>query len=275
MASPRTQRIVAFSLSVVGHALVVVALTFSVSLPSPEMPSGVVVPIQTVMVDQAALDARAAQIEAEQQAVLRRQQEETRQRQREEQLVRERAAAAERDKIQLQAEQRAEAEQLALLEEERIRQEEEEARRIEAERQAQIARERAEAERRRREEELARQRDRVAAEVAAAAAAEQEANAARDSGALEQWMLAIQNKVQQRWIEPPNTPPDLECTVDVTHLVTGEVTGVSVRSCSTNAENIIRSIENAVNNASPLPRPSVPSLYQRIIRIKFTPGPAN
>ena len=46
MDAQRTKRIVAFCLSVVGHALIVVALTFSVSLSSPEMPMGVVVPIQ-------------------------------------------------------------------------------------------------------------------------------------------------------------------------------------------------------------------------------------
>jgi colicin import membrane protein len=275
MASQRAKRIVAFWLSVLGHALIVVALTFSVSLQSPERPVGVIIPIQTVMVDEAAIDARAAEIEAARQAEIERQQRVERDRQEQIEQQRRELEAAERAKIQLEAERRAEEERLAQLEEERIQREAEEARQREAERQAQLEREREEAERRRREEELARQQQAAAAEIAAALAAEREAEAARNSGALEQWMAAISNKVQARWIEPPNVPADLECLVAVTQLPTGEVTAVSVRTCSTNAENIIRSVENAVHSASPLPRPSVQSLYQRNIVIRFTPAPGN
>lgn len=272
MASPRAKRIVAFWLSVLGHALIVVALTFSVSLQSPERPLGTIIPIETVMVDQAALDARAAEIEAARQAEIRREREEAQRIEREERQRQEQAEADAREKIRLEAERRAEEERLARLEEERRQQEAEQARQREAERQAQLEREREEAERRRREEELARQQQAAAAEVAASLAAEREAEAARNSGALDQWIAAIANKVQARWIEPPNVPADLECLVAVTQLPTGEVTAVSVRSCSTNAENIIRSVENAVHSASPLPRPSVPSLYQRNIVIRFVPG---
>jgi membrane protein involved in colicin uptake len=278
MPSPRTQRIVAFSLSVVGHALIVVALTFSVSLSSPERPMGVIVPIQTVMVDQTVLDARDARIEAERQAALRQQQEAARQRQREEQLVRERAAAAEQAKIQLEAERRAAEAEMARLEEERIRQEEEqarraeeEARRLEAERQERIAQERAEAERRRREEELERQRQQIAADIAAAAAAEQQANAAASSGARAQWAAAISNKVQRNWQRPLNATAGLECLLVVEQLITGDVRSVTVRECNVSDANIIRSLENAVQASSPLPARPPGVQFEPVVRITFRP----
>ena len=272
MASPRAQRIVAFSLSVLGHALVVVALTFSVSLSTPMQPmGGVIVPIETVMVDQAALDARDARIEAEQQAALRRQQEEARQQQLEDQRVRERAAAAEREKIRIEAEQRAEVERLALLEEERLREEAAERARIEAERQERIAREREDAERRRREEEAQRQRDQIAADIAASVAAEQQANEAANSGARAQWAAAISNKVQRNWQRPLNAAAGLECLLVVEQMITGDVRSVTVRECNASDPNIIRSLENAVQASSPLP-PRPPGVnFEPIVRITFRP----
>ena len=275
MASQRTQRIVAFWLSVVGHALIVVALTFSVSLSGPEQPLGIVIPIETVMVDQAALDARAAEIEAARQEEIRRQQEEARRLQREEeqrqaQAERERRdrEAAEREKIRIQEEQRLAAERQAQLERERIQREAEEA---ERRRQEQLAREREEAERRRREAEAARQREQIAAEIAAAAAAEQQARAAVESGERARWAAMISNKVQQNWQRPPNATAGLECLLIVEQVITGDVRSVTVDECNVRDANIIRSLENAVQASSPLP-PRPPGVaFERIIRIRFKP----
>jgi len=269
MASPRTQRIVAFSLSVVGHALVVVALTFSVSLPSREQPMGVVVPIQTVMVDQAVLDSRAAEIEAARQAEIQRQQRVVRERQEQADRDRRVREANEQAKIQLEAEQRAEAERLERLEEERIRDEQEEASRLEAERQERIARERAEAEQRRREEALERQRQQVAADIAAAAAAEQQARVAQEAGEDARWAALISNKVHQNWQRPPNARAGLECLLIVEQVITGEVRSVSVSNCNVSDDNIIRSLENAVTQSSPLPARPPGVEFQRIVRITF------
>lgn len=271
MDAQRTKRIVAFCLSVVGHALIVVALTFSVSLSSPEMPMGVVVPIQTVMVDEAVLDARDAQIEAERQAALRRQQEETQRLQREERLRQERAAADEAEKIRLQAEQRAEAERQAQLEEEQRRQVAEEAARAEAERQERLAREREEAERRRAAEEAARLQEQIAADIAAGLAAERQAQAAVNSGARAQWAAMIQNRVEQNWQRPPNATAGLECLLIVEQVITGEVRSVTVRECNVTDENIIRSLENAVRQSSPLPARPPGVEFERIVRIRFKP----
>jgi colicin import membrane protein len=271
MAAQRTKRVVAFGLSVVGHALIVVALTFSVSLSSPELPMGVIVPIETVMVDQAVLDARDAEIEAARQAEIRRQQAETQRLQREERLRQERAAADEAEKIRLQAEQRAEAERQERLEEERVQREAEEAARAEAERQDRLAREREEAERRRAAEEAARLQEQIAAEIAAGLAAERQAQEAVNSGARAQWAAMISNKVQRNWQRPLNATAGLECLLVVDQLFTGEVRSVTVSECNVSDENIIRSLENAVRQSSPLPARPPGVEFERIVRIRFKP----
>lgn len=268
MASQRTQRIAAFWLSVVGHALIVVALTFSVSLSGPEQTLGTVIPIETVMVDQAALDARAAEIEAARQAEIQRQQRVEQERQRQADQERREREAAEREKLRIQQQQAAEAEREAQLERERIRREAEDA---ERQRQEQIAREREEAERRRREEEAARQRQQIAAEIAAAAAAEEQARAAVESGARAQWAAMISNKVQQNWQRPPNATQGLECLLIVQQVITGDVRSVTVSECNVSDANIIRSLENAVQASSPLPRRPPGVEFEPTVRIRFKP----
>jgi colicin import membrane protein len=183
--------------------------------------------------------------------------------------------AAELAAIRLEAERRAEDERQARLEEERKQREaaEAEQKRVqeEQERQAQLAREREAAERQRREAEEARRRAAMAAEVAAAAAAEQADRNAASSGLREQWAGAIGRKVEQRWQRPPNATINLVCLLVVTQLPTGEVIGVVVDECNTTDANIIRSLENAVQNASPLPQRPAGVAFERVIRIRFKP----
>lgn len=291
MAARRLQRQYAFVLSVLGHAAIVVALTFSIPLANRNRPVGSdVEPIETYMIDQAALDAEIARLEAEDAAERLRQDQEAeriREQQRAEQRELERiereALEAERaaEQRRIQLEQEAEAEKLRIAE----RVEREEAERLERERQAererqleeqrrqeQLAREREEAARRQREaEELAR-RQAVEADIQRSIAAEQAARVARESGARDQWALAIGRRVEQYWNRPPSVDPNLECVLVVTQLPDGSVTQVTVERCTTTDQTIIRSVENAVLNASPLPqRPSgVP--FERQIRITFRPA---
>jgi colicin import membrane protein len=313
MASRRAQRQYAFVLSVLVHAAIVVALTFSIPLSRNQTPAGPeAVPIDTYMIDTAVLEAEMARIEAAEEAERVRQQQEAeqlRERQEAEQreierVEREREAAAqeaERERVRIEQEAESERLRLAELELERVeaeRRAEEE--RLERERQEEIARQeelerqRQEEERRlqeeeqRRQEELARQREEeerlrreaeeaarlaaIEADIQRSIASEREAQAARDSGLRAQWALAVGRKVEQYWNRPPNVGPNLECVLIVTQLPDGSVTGVSVERCTTNDQTIIRSVENAVLNASPLPqRPSgVP--FERQIRITFIPA---
>ena len=294
---------VAVTLSILVHALIVVALTFSIPLRSPERALPNVVPIDTIVVDEGAIERQMARLEeearleaerieadrlrvereaeearrqAEAEAERREQQRLAEQRAEQERIQREAEAAAEAERIRLQqieeqrlAEQRAAEEAARREAEEAARREAEEQARREAEEQARreaeaAARRAAEEERRRREQE-ARER-----ELAAALAAEDEARRARQSGLLDQYIRSIQNRIEQRWIRPPSAGSDLECVVNVTQIPSGEVTGVSVGRCNGDAA-VVRSIENAVLSASPLPQPPPPSLFSRTLVLTFKP----
>ena len=289
MASRRAQRQYAYVLSVFAHAAIVAMLTFSIPLTNRNPPVAGPSPIETYMIDTAALEAEMARIEAAEEAErLRQQQEAERIREQQEaerreveRVQREREAAeqeAERERIRLQ--QEAEAERLRLAEVEREREEAErraEEERLERERQEEIARQeelerqRLEAERRQREEEERRRREAVEQEIQRSIAAEQAAREAVSSGLRAQWALAIGRKVEQYWNRPPNVDPNLECVLIVTQLPDGSVTQVNMERCTTSDQTIIRSVENAVLNASPLPPRPAGVEFERQVRITFIP----
>ncbi|NNC64212.1 MAG: cell envelope integrity protein TolA [Gammaproteobacteria bacterium] len=157
-------------------------------------------------------------------------------------------------------------------EEERRRREEEERRqREEQERLAREAEERRlEQERLAREAEEARQRAEMEAELRRAMAAEEERRAAEDAGLLDQYILLIQDRIERAWNPPPSAGPGLQCEVSVTQIPSGDVTSVSVGRCNGDVA-VIRSIEQAVQRASPLPPPPTPSLFSRNLELIFQP----
>ena len=298
MALRRRQRLYAFVLSVLGHAGIVGALMFSIPLSSRQTPAagGVVVPIEAVMINESAIEAEMARLQAAEEAERIRLQEEAEallqqraaeqqelariQAEREEaervaeaeRVERDRRANEERLRLERIEEQRIEAERLA--EQERIERE----RREEAERLAEQQRQREEAERQRLEAErleaerlAAAQRQAVEADIERAMAAERAAQEARDAGLRADWARAISDKVDRNWNKPPSVRLGLECVLVVSQLPNGEVTQVVVADCNTSDQTIVRSLENAVLNASPLPErpPGVP--FERQVRIRFIP----
>jgi colicin import membrane protein len=84
------------------------------------------------------------------------------------------------------------------------------------------------------------------------------------------YVRAIQVHVEQRWYEPPGVAAGLSCTIYVTQIPGGEVTGMRFGTCNGNAA-VRQSIETAVRNASPLPAPPEPSLFEREVELVFTP----
>ena len=129
-----------------------------------------------------------------------------------------------------------------------------------------VARQRAENERKRREAEEAekqRLRDREMRE-------EQARIDAMNSGALAQYVYAIQQRIQRNWVEPPSARAGLECVVNVRQLPGGEVVGATIGQCNGD-DAVKRSIEAAVFKASPLPEPQDPTLFERNLRITFKP----
>jgi colicin import membrane protein len=235
---------------------------------------------------QAREQAEAAQRELEQQQrqlELARQEQEQREQealveqQRLAELQQEREVEEQR---RLEAQRQAEeAERLRIEEEERIAQQREEEERRRREEEARLEQERLarEAEeRRQREEQLAREREEarqraeMEAELLRAMAAEEERRAAEDAGLLDQYILLIQDRIERAWNPPPSAGPGLQCEVSVTQIPSGDVTSVSVGRCNGDVA-VIRSIEQAVQRASPLPPPPTPSLFSRNLELIFQP----
>ncbi|MBX3702790.1 MAG: cell envelope integrity protein TolA [Steroidobacteraceae bacterium] len=218
-----------------------------------------ILPIDAVVVDQAVIDAASRQ---------RREID--------------RIAAEERRKVE--AEARARREEAERLEQAQAEQRAAEQRRLEAEQAAQ-ARARAEAEARRRAEQQAqakaaadrkraadeaRQRAERESELRARLADEEQRTSAGFQSLKAQYVRAIQAHVEQRWFEPPGIGQGASCTVHVTQIPGGEVTGMRFGACN-GGEAMRRSIETAVRNASPLPAPPEPALFEREVRLVFTP----
>ncbi len=180
------------------------------------------------------------------------------------------AEEAEKQRLAEEAERKrqAEAAEKQRLADEAERKQREEAElermRVEAERkrEADIERQRQENERLRREAEADARRVEIGAEDARIAAV--------NSGALERYMFALQQKVERNWVKPASAGPGLECVVSVRQLPGGDVVGVTIGTCNGDAA-VVRSIEAAIYKASPLPMPSDPNLFERNLRFTFKP----
>ena len=92
--------------------------------------------------------------------------------------------------------------------------------------------------------------------------------AARNSPEMAAYVAAIRSKIQRNWIRPATAPDDLECSVRVRQLPSGEVLSAQVISCNGN-DAVVRSVEAAVRKASPLPLPTNPLLFSRDMRLNF------
>ncbi len=278
------------------HIAIAVALTFGISFSDPPLypPAGESVAIEATVVDEALIQREMERLEQQEQAEILRQQEQER-------LAREQAEAARR---QLEEEQarveaaRQERERTVRLEEQRLadlQQQREEAERVQAEEAARLAREReAEAQRQReeaerqrlaeeqrqreeqerlaREAEAARQRAESEAELQRIMAQEDERRRAEESGLLDQYIRLIENRIEENWIRPASAQPGLECEVRVRQIPTGVIVDAQVIRTRCNGDDaVIRSIEAAVLKSSPLPRPPLPSLFERTLNVVFTP----
>ena len=248
--------------SIALHAVLAGLLIFGLSLPkrSDEV---VILPIDAVVVDDVVLQAAGRKREDRQRIETERQ---------------ERAAA--------EAEEKRQEEERLLQEQDR--KQAEEATRVEA---AQKAKSEADAKlkaaadaKRKAEKEVAakatadkkratqEQRDRDAreADLKARLADEETRSSAGFQSLKANYVRAIQVHVEQRWYAPPGLATGLSCTIYVTQIPGGDVVGMRFGNCNGNAA-ARQSIENAVRNASPLPPPPEPSLFEREVELVFTP----
>ncbi len=262
------------ALHVAVAAAVVIGVPWRIERPRVAVAAA---PIQGIIIDQAAIEReKAAREQAARQERERQQRAERERRAAEE----EKRQAEEREKQRVTAEQerarKAAEEAAAQKERERIaaeqaeRQRKEQEARAERERQAREQREREEAEKRAREEAERRRRQQAEAELQAQLAIEAERNAARAAGQLDQYIRMIENKIKQHWNRPLSARPGIDCVVRVVQLPTGDVVSATVASCNGD-EAVRRSIERAVMDASPLPKPPNPALFERNLNVNFRP----
>jgi colicin import membrane protein len=255
--------------SIALHAALAGLLFFGLTLPERE-PDVVVLPIDAVVVDDAILQAAGQRRrDDERQESLRREQEA--------------AAAAEAQRLEQerarQEEERLQQEQDRLQQEQAAQRAEDEARlaaerkskaEADAKRKAEQAAQAKAAADKRREAEETRDRDAREADLRARLAEEETRTGAGFQSLKASYVRAIQVHVEQRWYEPPGGVQGLSCTIFVTQIPGGEVVGMRFGTCNGNAA-VRQSIETAVRNASPLPAPPEPRLFEREVKLVFTP----
>ena len=97
---------------------------------------------------------------------------------------------------------------------------------------------------------------------------EEKARDSRLASLLQQWKALITQKIHNNWIQPANTPANLNCTVSVTQVPGGTVTNVQIPTCNGD-DAVVQSIMTAVYRSSPLPQPPDPSLFDRSLNLIF------
>ncbi len=90
----------------------------------------------------------------------------------------------------------------------------------------------------------------------------------------EDYMAAIKQKIERKWVRPQGITEMPDCEVRVTQGPGGIILEVSFGTCPGSSKTYRSSIENAVYKADPLPKPGDPSLFDRelIIQFQFNPS---
>jgi colicin import membrane protein len=249
-------------------AAVVIGLPWRIE--RPRVPIAAAAPIQGVIIDQAAIEREKAAREDAARQVRAQQQREERQRREAAEREQQRVAADRRVREQAEQEERDRVAAERAEQQRRDREAQAERERVAREREEQAQREREAAERRAREQAEQRRRQQAEAELQQQLALEAERNAARDAGLLDQYTRMLENKIKQHWNRPLSARPGLDCVVRVVQLPTGDVVSATVASCNGD-DAVRRSIERAVMDASPLPRPPNPTLFERNLNVRFQP----
>ena len=259
------------------HVAIFVGLAVGIELPERPRVAVAAAPIQGVIIDsaavrrdQAARDAAARQERQRQQRQEQQRREAAEQQklaeQREQQRVadaaRAREQAAEQERDRAAAAKREQERQAQAAREQREREARDKAERDAAakrEREAAAVRERAAAEQRRRE-----------AELQAAIDLDRERADAEAAGLLDQYIAMIEDAIKDAWNRPLSARSGVDCVVQVVQVQTGDVVSASVASCNGD-DAVRRSIEQAVMDASPLPRAPDPAVFQRNLNVRFKP----
>jgi colicin import membrane protein len=263
--------------SVALHIVVIAGLALGIDLPdrprvvvSAAPIQGVIVDTATLRRDQSARDAAARQERQRQQRAEQQRREvaeqqklaEQREQQRVADAARAREEATQQERDRAAAAKREQEQQAQLAREQREREAREKVERDAAakrEREAAAVRERAAAEQRRRE-----------AELQAAVDLDRERAEAEAAGLLDVYKAQLEDAIKDEWNRPLSARPGIVCFVEVVQLPTGDVMSARVTSCNGD-DAVRRSIEQAVRDASPLPEAPDPTLFQRVVNVRFKP----
>ena len=248
-----------FGWSIALHAAIAGLLLVGLVLPEDDLPPQGL-QIEAVIVNQAVLQAAASlrreddRRQEKNAALQRKEQERLAQLENEKQAEEQRQLEAE-DAEQQKAQAAAEASRKA------------EAAKLRTEQQA---RAKAATDQKRKAEEARLKAERES-DLRARLAEEEERTGAAFKGLKAQYIAIIQAHVERRWFKPPGTPAGATCMAFVTQIPGGEVVGVRFGACG-GGEAFRQSIENAIRNASPLPPPPQPELFDREVTLAFRQG---
>jgi colicin import membrane protein len=267
----------AVAFSVVFHVAIVGMLVLNLRLPSWQQPVAPAVQITGTMIDESALEREQQRRDEVKRQETQRRQREERQKQAAEDAAKQ--AAEQRQRDQQEAARR--EQQRVAVERQKTEQAERDRQEVEKRRQEQVAREkrereeaeqraRVEAEQRARADAEKRAQEQRARQQAEAELAEQARAEQRAAADLAEYVALIQSKIERNWVKPASAQPGLNCIVKVFQIPSGDVMDVQVASCNGDAA-VVASIERAVRNASPLPKPSNPTLFRRNLDVVFQP----
>jgi len=253
------------------HAAILVALTLTFHWPSTRVAIAPA-PIQGTIVDQSVLRAEQQRRDQE---VQRKQREERQKREAVEQQQREKEAADKRAAEQVRLKEQADREKAEAVKREQEKVAQEKAAKAAQEKAAQEARDKQakeDAARKQKDALAAKQKAQLDAETQREAAQEAARMEAERTGVMDEYIRQIQDKIARNWNQPLSAKPGLECVIRVVQLPTGDVADAKVDPSHCNGDDAVkRSIEAAVQRASPLPRPPSQAVFDRNLIVTFRP----
>jgi len=176
-----------------------------------------------------------------------------------------RKLAEEKKRNQQEKQKKLEAEKQKILAEEKRKQEEQLARELEAKRLLE-EKKKQEAEKRRLAEEEQQRRQQELNEILKAEESQRRLNSLREA-----YILAIKQRIERNWRQPPGIIEMPACRLKVLQGTGGIILDVSIGTCTGGSPIYRDSIVKAVYKADPLPKPGDPSLFQRELNILFKP----
>lgn len=167
-----------------------------------------------------------------------------------------------KEKQRKETEAKRKKEEARRKEEARKKAQQEEQRKAEEKKRQEAERKRKAEEEKQRQAELKRQQERERAE-----------RERLSKGIINRHVALISQKIERSWRQPPGSPDNLECKVEIKLLSSGNV--VSVKNVGSSGDlSFDRSCETAVRKAAPLPVPKDNVIFKEfeVMILRFEPG---